>query len=161
MVYHSLACCQIPWTEAISYYSIVLHCFYGTDIFIFLWNIMIQRWRDIKFQYQCLWKPVPIDRKLKIMLSLLFYFGCVRKMTHSFRVAPTLDILCLFLLPWVLLWYLKRVPLVLFVLTDGERDGLWLPVFSGHWLSCTGCCQYLLNMKCLMYRPLFQQLSTL
>ena len=29
-----------------------------------------------------------------------------------------------------------------------------------HWLSCTGCCQYLLNMKCLMYGLLFLQLST-
>ena len=31
---------------------------------------------------------------------------------------------------------------------DGERDGLWWPVLSGHWLSCTGCCRYLINMKC-------------
>ena len=43
------------------------------------------------------------------------------------------------------------VPLILFVLTDGERDGLWWTALSGHWLSCTGCCQYLLNMNCLMY----------
>ena len=48
----------------------------------------------------------------------------------------------------------------LFVLTDGERDGLWWPVLSGHWLSCTGCYQYLLNMKWLMYWLPFLQLST-
>ena len=52
------------------------------------------------------------------------------------------------------------VPLVLFVLTDGERDGLWWPALPGHWLSFTGFCQYLLYMKCLMYGLLFLQLST-
>ena len=31
---------------------------------------------------------------------------------------------------------------------------------SGHWLSCSACYQYLLNMKCLMYGLLFLQLST-
>ena len=39
----------------------------------------------------------------------------------------------------------------LFVLYDGERDDLWRLALSGHWLSCTGCYQYLLNMKYLMY----------
>ena len=39
------------------------------------------------------------------------------------------------------------LPRVLFVLTDG----LWWPALSGHWLSYTGCCQYLFDMKCLMY----------
>ena len=29
-----------------------------------------------------------------------------------------------------------------------------------HWLCCTGCCQFLLNMKCMMYGLLFLQLST-
>ena len=29
-----------------------------------------------------------------------------------------------------------------------------------HWLSCTVCCQYLLDMKYLIYGPLFLQLST-
>ena len=48
------------------------------------------------------------------------------------------------------------VPLVL---TDGERDSLWWPV-SGRWLPCTGWCQYLLNMKCVMYGLLILQLST-
>ena len=52
------------------------------------------------------------------------------------------------------------VPLVLFVLTDGERDGLCWPALSGHWLSCTECCQYLLNMKYLMHELLFLQLFT-
>ena len=28
------------------------------------------------------------------------------------------------------------------------------------WLSCTGCCQYLLNMKCLIYGLLFLHVST-
>ena len=49
------------------------------------------------------------------------------------------------------------VPLVLFVLADGERGGL---PFSGHWMFCTGSCQYLLYMKCPMYGLLFLQLST-
>ena len=47
----------------------------------------------------------------------------------------------------------------LFVLTDGERDGLWWPTTSGHWLFCTGCCKYLRNMKFLMFGLLFLQLS--
>ena len=51
-------------------------------------------------------------------------------------------------------------PLVIFVLTDGERDGLWWPVLSGHWLSYTGCCQYLLNMKNVVYVLLFLHLFT-
>ena len=45
-------------------------------------------------------------------------------------------------------------------LTDGERDGLWWPAHSGHWLSCTGCWQYLLGIKWLMYGLLFLYLST-
>ena len=45
-------------------------------------------------------------------------------------------------------------------LTDGERGGLWWPTLSGHWLSCNGCWQHLLNMKCLMYGLLLLYLST-
>ena len=52
------------------------------------------------------------------------------------------------------------VPLVFICMTDGERDGLWWSALSGHWLFCTGCCQYLLNVKCLIYGLLFLQLST-
>ena len=42
--------------------------------------------------------------------------------------------------------------------------GRWWPMerdlpFSGHWLSCTGCYQYLLNMKRLMYGIMLLQLS--
>ena len=37
------------------------------------------------------------------------------------------------------------VTLILFVLTDEERDRTWWPALSGHWLPCTRCCQYLLN----------------
>ena len=40
------------------------------------------------------------------------------------------------------------------------KGGLRWPALSGHWLSCTGRCQYLLNMKCLMYGLLFLQLCT-
>ena len=65
---------------------------------------------------------------------------------------------------WPLDWfgYLHKsdwwgVPLVLFIFTDRDRDGLWWPALSGHWLSCTGCCQYLLNTKYLMYGPLLLQ----
>ena len=47
-----------------------------------------------------------------------------------------------------------------FVMTDGEMDGRWWPALSGHCLSWTGCCQYLLNMKCLTCGLLFLQLST-
>ena len=42
----------------------------------------------------------------------------------------------------------------------GERDALWWPAISGHWLPCTGWCHHLLNMKCLMYGLLFLQMST-
>ena len=42
-----------------------------------------------------------------------------------------------------------------------ERNDLWWPALSGHWLSCTGCCQYLLNMKCLIHGLLFLHLSTI
>ena len=46
------------------------------------------------------------------------------------------------------------VPLVLFVLTDGERDGLWWPALPWHWLSCTGFPQYLLNVNCLKFNTI-------
>ena len=51
---------------------------------------------------------------------------------------------------------------VMRLLNDRERYGLWWPVaaLSERWLSCTGCRQHLLNMKCLMYGPLFLHLST-
>ena len=39
------------------------------------------------------------------------------------------------------------LPLVSFVLSDGERNGLWWPALSWHWFSCTGCYQHLFNMK--------------
>ena len=52
------------------------------------------------------------------------------------------------------------VSVVLFILTFGDRDGLKWPAISGHWLSCTGFCQYLSNMKYLMYALPFLQLST-
>ena len=61
-------------------------------------------------------------------------------------------------------WFWKPdwlgVPIVLFVMTDGERDSLWWPAFSGHWLSSDGCYQYLLDMRCLMYGLMFLRLST-
>ena len=47
-----------------------------------------------------------------------------------------------------------------FVLADGKRGGLWCPALSEHWLSyAAACCQYLFDMKCLMYGLLFLQLS--
>ena len=49
---------------------------------------------------------------------------------------------------------------VLGCLTDGERDGIWWPALSKHWLCCTGCCQYLLNMKYLRYGILSLHFST-
>ena len=42
--------------------------------------------------------------------------------------------------------------------TDGERDGVRRSTLSGHWLSCTGCWQYSLNMKLLMCGLLFLHL---
>ena len=47
----------------------------------------------------------------------------------------------------------------LYWLMGKGMDGLWWPALSGHWLSCTGCCQYLLNMKYLMYGLLSLLLS--
>ena len=49
--------------------------------------------------------------------------------------------------------------LISFALTDWERDRLWWPTLSGYWLPSTGCCQYLLNMKYLMYGLPCLQLS--
>ena len=72
------------------------------------------------------------------------------------------------ILTWTVYWYMIYfemsdwwgLPLVLFVLTDGEREDLWWSALSGHWLSCIGCCQYLLNMKYRMSGLLFLQLSS-
>ena len=88
----------------------------------------------------------------------------------------TSGIVCILLMAPGLVWILTRtvycymtyfwkpdwwdVPLVLFVLTYGERGDPSWPALSRHWFFCTGCCQYLLNMKCLMYVLLFLQLST-
>ena len=65
---------------------------------------------------------------------------------------------------WCMIYFLKSdwwgVPIVSFLLIDGERGGLCWLVLSWHWLLFTRCCQYLLNMKCLLYGLLFLQLSS-
>ena len=66
---------------------------------------------------------------------------------------------CILIYDLFLKVWLKECATRLFVLTDGEKDSLWWPALSRHWLSWTGCCQYLLNMKYLMYGLLFLQLS--
>ena len=77
---------------------------------------------------------------------------------HSIAMMIELRNALSLLTDWVCHLYL----FVLRLLNDRERYGLWWPAaaLSGRWLSCTGCRQLLLNMKCLMYGLLFLHLST-
>ena len=47
-----------------------------------------------------------------------------------------------------------------YVSADGGRDGPWWPALLGHWLSYTGCWQYLLVMYWLLFGVLFLFLTT-
>ena len=58
-------------------------------------------------------------------------------------------------------WGVPRVSICIEMFDWWERNDLWWPALSGHWLSCTGCCQYLLIMKCLIHGLLFLHLSTI